>query len=163
MKKKINIGTLLINIICALLLAGIVACQFIPFWTVLGENADTASLIGVTGRQYVHGDLIEQLGVIADGFTYHDISVQVLLTIVLGVFAVLSCVRNSHGWFRILLVLAVAGAGISLWLTVPAFTLGQLGNVLMLLNVALAVVAILMAVLFVMEKQAEKKERETAK
>ncbi len=163
MKLNKNMGTMICNIVCGLLLLALVICQFVPFWVIEGENADSGSLIGVTGRQYEHVELIEHLDMVTEGFAYQDISTQVLLTIVLGFVAALLCLKNSHGWFRILLAAIVGLAGVSLWLLVPAYTLGMMGTVLFVLDLLVLVVAVVMLVFFFMERKeiamAEKEKR----
>ncbi len=158
--EKLKKGILLCNIVCILLMLCLVAGQFVPFWEVTGEVADSGSLLGVTGRQYVHEDLVEKISEIAGGFAYQDISTQVLLTICLGAFAIFLCAKNSNGWFRILLTLVSAGASASLWFMVPAYKLGILGHILFGISLALLVVALAMIYLFVQGKLIEKRERE---
>lgn len=158
--EKLKKSILLCNIVCILLMLCLVAGQFIPFWEVTGEVADSGSLFGVIGRQYVHMDLIEKLDEITGGFTYQNINTQVLLTTFLGVFAIILCAQNSNGWLRILMTLVSAGSSASLWLMIPAYKLGVLGHILFGISVALLVVALLMIYLFVQEKLIEKRERE---
>ena len=170
MKEKVMKSILLCNIVAAILLVCLVAGQFIPFWGVelpdqeTGEPVmTTAALLGVTGRQYVFGDLIEKLDEItaADGgFAYQQISTQVLLTICLGGFAAFLCIRNSNGWLRAVLAIVAGGASASLWLFVPAYTLGVLGHILFALSIAVLLLSIFMIYLYVQEKMSEKKERE---
>ena len=150
--EKRNIGVLLSNIVCAVILLALVICQLVPFWVTFGENADSASLLGVTGRQYAHEELIADLDVIAGGFSYQDISTQVLLTVALGAFGVILCAKNSRGWLRIAMALVVSIAGMTLWLFVPAYTLGMMGHVLFALDILLLFVAIAMIVLYVFDK-----------
>ena len=104
--------------------------------------------------------LVEVHAVDSCAFHHTYINTQVLLTIGLGVLAVLLCIKNSHGWLRILLALVAAGASAYLWLTVPAYTLGVVGHVLFGLSVALLVLGVIMAIQFVREKMIEKRERE---
>lgn len=248
MKEKLNKNILLCNIITVILMVCLVAAQFIPFWGVYLPNAETgelemtkASLLGVTGRQYVHGDLIEKLCEITsqrqnpagDTFSakvlevndgsllvlpldgkaqrsademivtlpegntesykvgdrlhidytdidesdyppslaevhavnsctfYHTyINTQVLLTVCLGAFAILLCIKNSHGWLRAVLTLVAAGASASLWILVPAYTLGLMGHILFGLSVALLIMGLILVIQFAREKMLEKKERE---
>lgn len=170
MKEKLNKNILLCNVITVILMVCLVAAQFIPFWGVYLPNAETgelemstASLLGVTGRQYVHEDLIESLNVITEangGFSHMDISTQVLLTICLGAFAIFLCVKNSHGWLRAVLTLVAAGAGASLWLLVPAYTLGLIGHILFGLSIALLIMGLILLIQFAREKLIDKHERE---
>ena len=170
MKAKLEKNILVCNIICALLLVCLVASQFIPFWGVTLPDQETgepvmtkASLMGVTGRQYVHEDLIERLNVITEaegGFSYTYISTQVLLTVCLGAFAAFLCIRNSHGWFRAVLTLVAAGASASLWILVPAYTLGIVGHILFGLSIALFLMGLVLVYLYIQQKREEKNERE---
>lgn len=113
---------------------------------------------------YIDDDFLAYLVEVhaVDSCTFHHtyINTQVLLTIVLGAFAVLLCVKNSHGWLRALLTLVAAGASAMLWLTVPAYTLGVLGHILFAISAILLVIGLWMVILFVREKMIEKKERE---
>ena len=248
MKAKLEKNIFVCNIICALLLVCLVASQFIPFWGVTLPDKETgepvmnrASLMGVTGRQYVHEDLIERLceitsqrqNPVGDTFSaevlevksdsllvlpldgkaqqsadeiivalpegntesykigdrlhidytdidesdyppslaevhavdsctfYHTyINTQVLLTVCLGAFAAFLCLRNSHGWFRAVLTLVAAGASASLWLLVPAYTLGLLGHILFALSAVLFLMGIVLLYLYIQQKREEKRERE---
>ena len=104
--------------------------------------------------------LVEVHAVDSCAFHHTYINTQVLLTIVLGVFAILLCLKNSRGWMRAVLILIAAGASASLWLLVPAYTLGMIGHILFGLSVALLLVGLIMAVQFIREKLMEKRERE---
>lgn len=158
---KTKTGLLIANLVCALLLIAIVVGQFVPFWTVTtSEGEDSASLIGMTGRQYNHEEMIEILDEKVDGFSYQNISVQVLITIVVGAFAAYLCLRNSQGIARIVFAFAVALAGISLWLLVPAYTMGMTGHVLFVLDMLLLLVAVILLLQFIDRKKQEKQERE---
>ena len=86
LEKAKKISILVCNILCAVLLFMILVGQFVPFWRGPGAVADQSSLIGITGRQYKHWDLIEHINVTSGGFTYHDISTQVLVIIVACAF-----------------------------------------------------------------------------
>lgn len=145
-------GVILRNAVYILLLLAILVCQLIPFWTVPAAETTSASLLGVTGRQYVHGDLIEKLDEIAGGFTYQDISTPVLLTVVLSAFGILLGLKNSNGLLKGLLGLIVAAAGAYLWLAVPAYTLGVLGTVIFVLDIVLAVDAVAEIIAFLYRK-----------
>lgn len=104
--------------------------------------------------------LVEVHAVDSCAFHHTYINTQVLLTIGLGAFAILLCVKNSRGWLRAVLTLVAAGASASLWILVPAYTLGLLGHILFGLSAVLVIVGIAMVILFVQEKLLDKKERE---
>lgn len=154
MKK---IGVILRNAVYALLLLTILVCQFVPFWSVANAETTSASLLGVTGRQYVHGDLIEKLDEIAGGFAYQDISTAVLVTVVLSAFGVFLGLKNSNGLLKGLVGLIVAAAGAYLWLAVPAYTLGTLGTFIFAMDIALAVDAVFEIVAFISQKVSSRK------
>lgn len=152
-------GVIFRNAVYILLLLAILVCQLIPFWTVPAAETTSASLLGVTGRQYVHGDLIEKLDEIAGGFAYQDISTPVLLTVVLSAFGIILGLKSSNGLLKGLLGLAVAAAGCYLWMTVPAYTLGILGTVIFVLDIVLAVDAVIEIVAYFVEKVVQRKQK----
>lgn len=158
MKK---IGVILRNAVYILLLLAILVCQLIPFWTVPEAETVSASLLGVTGRQYVHDDLIEKLDTIAGGFSYQDISTPVLLTVVLSAFGIILGLKNSNGLLKGLLGLIVAAAGGYLWLAVPAYTLGSLGTVIFALDIVLALDSIYEIASCIMKKMAQRREEKS--
>ncbi len=155
MKK---IGVILRNAVYILLLLTILVCQLVPFWSVANAETTSASLLGVTGRQYVHGDLIEKLDEIAGGFAYQDISTAVLVTVVLSAFGIFLGLKNSNGLLKGLLGLIVAAAGSYLWLTVPAYTLGSLGTFIFAMDIVLAVDSVYEIAAYIVKKVAQRKE-----
>lgn len=153
-------GALIRNIIFAILVIAILVCQFVPFWRSGEPVADQASLIGMTGRQYKHEKMIERMDQgIPGGFSYLDISTPVLLTIAFSALAALCALKNSNAIFKGLVGFVPAIAGIYLSLKVPAYTQGQLGTAIFVLDILLIVVAIFDIVMYIVNKIAESKNK----
>lgn len=148
-------GALIRNILFAIIVIAILVCQFIPFWRSGEPVADQASLIGMTGRQYKHENMIERMNN-AIGFSYLDISTPVLLTVCFAALAAFCAINQSNAVFKGLVGLVPAIAGIYLWVKVPAYTLGMLGTVIFVLDIVLIISSILEIVMFFVNKPAKK-------
>lgn len=118
MNKRI----IICNRICGLLALLILADIFVPFWCSAG---DTASLMGVTGRQYNHYGLIEALNVATGGFSYTDITWYVLILTILCPVAAILCFYYCYSHKTAILPLLCGLTGLLLCLQVPAFRLGR--------------------------------------
>lgn len=156
MKKVMRI---LRGVLFGALMLAILVCQFIPFWSGGTPVADQSSLIGITGRQYVHENLIEIIHVASGGFAYQDISTSVLLTVCFAAVGIFAAIKNSSGVFKFIVGAVVSGCGIYLWLKVPAYTLGSVGNIIFVFDLLLAVLSVYELVSYILESVAHAKEK----
>lgn len=131
MEKK-NVKSVVFNTVFAVVMIAVLLCQFLPFWTV-GDQ--TASLLDVSARQYdQYGGclpLIEALDDILGGFSYTDINTQVLLTIVCAALAVFMAFAGKNGFMKAACAVLCMGFGLWLYFTVPAFSMGVMGYVVL--------------------------------
>lgn len=156
--KKSNM--IIRSIIYGVLILAIFVCQFVPFWRTGAPIMDQSSLIGMTGRQYNHENMIEDLNAITNGFSYLDISTPVLLTIVFAACGVLAAIKGANGIWKAIFALVPAGCGIYLWLKVPAYTLGMVGHVIFALDILMILCCIFELVMFFVELKASKSEEQ---
>lgn len=154
---------LICNIICAVLLLFIVVCQFVPFWSITSPVTDQSSLLGVTGRQYVHEALIESLSTTYGGFTHQDIATQVLVSVVVGAFALFQSLKNMQKSGHGLLGVVISLFGLHLWATVPAYNTIALGNLLYYAYVALLFVSFYLVCNYLIAKLTEEDPEEPEK
>lgn len=148
-------GIVLCNVICILLMLAILVGQFIPFWNTV---EDQASLMGATGRQYVHEGLYESLDAVSGGFRYQDISTQVLVITIVCALGIMLSIKNLGRARNGIWGLVVAFFGVHIWVTVPAFTLGILGKVFFALFLALFFFSFSLVILHFIAKLSGKTE-----
>ncbi len=132
MNRDKKIGSIIVNVIFGVIMAAVLVCQFLPFWTVNGQSA---SLLDVSARQYDQfgGALpvIRGLDKILGGFTHHDVATQVLLTIVFSAIGTLLAFTGQNGFIKLACAVACVGFGAWLFFAVPAFTMGIMGYVVL--------------------------------
>lgn len=137
MNRDMKLSSILINVILGLLMVAVLVCQFLPFWTVNGQSA---SLLDVSARQYpqyggakpVIDGLDEGLG----GFSHLDVATQVLLTIVFSAIGGYLAFMGRNCYIKMACAVICVGMGAWLFFTVPAFTLGIMGYVVLGVEVA---------------------------
>ena len=154
MNRKNNVKSIILNVIFGVLMLAVLICQFLPFWTTAGV---TASLLDVSARQYYERlPLLEAMEENLNGFTYHDVNTQVLLTIVFSALGALMAFMSKNGYLKIAAAAVVFGMGLWLWIGVPAYTLGIMGHIIFGLEIAAFLAGVAVLVDSLLAKKAEK-------
>lgn len=143
-KRKVN-PVKLGNLLCALVMAVLVVLQFVPFWHVDGEGISTMGYLGFPDD---HNNLSSWLNSsIAGGFSINQIVGWVFFGTVACIVGVILCVKFRENAPSALMS-AVAGIiGILFCVTEPAFRMGSLWGLhlvlyILLLGLAAAVFAL---------------------
>ena len=124
-----------VNLVCVLLMAVLVLLQFTPYWSVDGEGV---SLMGYLGFPDDHSNLSSWLNSsIPGGFNINEIVFWVFFTAVLCIAGVILCLKFRESAAAALVPAAAGILGILFCVIEPAFRLGNLWVVYLLLYVAL--------------------------
>lgn len=133
------------NLLCAFVMAVLVVLQFVPFWNVAGEGV---SLMGYLGFPDDHNNLTTWLNeAIEGGFVINQIVFWVFFTTVACIVGVILCVRFREYKAPALEAGVAAVLGILFCITKPAFRMGSLWVLhlvlyILLLGLAAAVFAV---------------------
>lgn len=133
-------STKTLNLACMLLMAVLVLLQFTPYWSVDGEGV---SLMGYLGFPNDHSNLSSWLNsTIPGGFTINEIVSWILFTAALCIAGVILCLKYRE---KISAALVPAGAGllgILFCVNEPAFRLGRLWVLYLLLYCVILILAV---------------------
>ena len=131
------------NILCAVLMLVLLVCQFLPFWS---ANGDTASIQGYLWFPDTHSALTQyfQAETGSDSVP-NDIAIMPILVLAAGVLGVVMCLWRSDKTWTAIFPLICGIAGIWGYLTKPAYQMGTLWVLHLILCIVMTVVAVVSA------------------
>jgi len=128
------------NILCAFLMLALVICQFLPFWS---ANGDAASLQEYTWWPERHTALTDWFKTnISSDFRVNDIVMPTLLMLIFGCLGSVMCLIKSKSCLPVLPALICGISGIWGYLAKPAYQLGSLWFVHLMLAIAIVLICI---------------------
>ena len=136
MKKQGSVKGL--NLVCAVLMAVLLALQFVPFWTVEDSQVSISSYVWFPGE---HKDLEGQLTAQVEGYTLSGMVPMPILLLVLSAAGVVLCIVKRDNALSALVPAACGVIGTIGYLTQPAFRLGSGWELHCLASAAMACVA----------------------
>ncbi len=96
---------------CAVLLALLVLCQFLPYWHVAGENGGSVSICDLTWFPHLYPELKAHLSTLVEGFPVNGVAYLSVLLMVLSGVGIFLCLRKGGSSPSVLpVIIGVAGA-----------------------------------------------------
>lgn len=139
MKRKVDLAQVF-NLVGMVLILALVLCHFIPFWTVEGQTLSVWQYIGFP-KEYK--DVTTYFTSTFDGYHINNIVLMPSFAILLGVFAVIFCFKNSDDLWYSLFPAVVGGLGIYNYLTQPVYQSGNLWFIPLVLSILMFACAVL--------------------
>lgn len=127
------------NLICALLMAALLVCQFLPFWTVEEETVSISAYVWFPSN---HNNVTKMLEAEFEGYSINNLIAGPVLVLVLGAAGLVLCVLKREYALTALMPAACGAAGLWGYLSKPYFRLGEHWMLHVALCAAMLIVAV---------------------
>lgn len=135
--------TRICNIICAALMLALIVCQFLPFWTTTA-NGEEISIQEYTWLPHHNVELDKQFKAdIGKDYGINDVVLMPIVVLVIGALGVIFTVMWSKKCIIMVCPLLVGALSTYEYLTNPAFQMGNLWQLHLVLGIGIALGAIL--------------------
>lgn len=143
-KKKLSVGQICC-FVCAVLLLALVVCQFMPFWIAEEESASIQAYVWFPQENKDVGNMLTK----AVDVNLNDLVLMPIIVLVSGVVGAIFCAAMQKKVWAAICPLACGIAGIYGYLTQPAFQLGSMWIVHLLLSIVILLLGIIIGAFWV--------------
>lgn len=154
MKKKLTVGQIC-SVVCAVLLLALVVCQFMPFWTAEEESVSIQKCVWLPQECK---DITKMLDKTVE-VEINDIVLMPVVVLVSGVVGAFFCAVQPKKIWAAICPLACGIVGSYGYLTMPAFQLGSMWILHLLLSILILLLGVVIAILLVKEKVSKKHKK----
>lgn len=139
MKEKITL-TQICNIVCVLLMLALVACHFMPFWTVDGQDYTVWEYVGFP---LDNKGVTKAFEAAIPDFDLNDMVLMPSAAILLAVVAVVFIFKNSEEFWFSLFPALVGVLGVHAYLALPVYQMGNMWFLPLIVSILMVVSAVL--------------------